>query len=72
MSWSELERLVDDAETDAAIRRGLRRCRSRRELLMASRRLGYRIQPADLRRAWLVDQAEPGTLRSGAAAPGRP
>lgn len=57
MSWSELERLVEDAENDGAIRRGLRRCRSRQELVMASRRLGYRIQPRDLRKAWLLDQA---------------
>ncbi|MFN9630118.1 MAG: nitrogen fixation protein [Cyanobacteriota bacterium] len=58
MSWSELQRLVEEAEADGAIRRGLRRCRSRHELLMASRRLGYRIQVADLRRAWQLDQGE--------------
>lgn len=56
MSWSELERLVDDAETDPSIRRGLRRCRSRRELVMASRRLGYRIHLQDLRNAWRLEQ----------------
>ncbi|MFM7640969.1 MAG: nitrogen fixation protein [Cyanobium sp.] len=58
MSWSELERLVEDAETDGVIRRGLRHCRSRRELLMASRRLGYGVQPNDLRRAWQLDRME--------------
>ncbi len=56
MSWSELERLVEDAEKDPVIRRGLRRCRSRRELVLASWRLGYRIGQGDLRSAWLMDQ----------------
>jgi hypothetical protein len=60
MSWSELERLVDDAESDPALRRGLRRCRSRRELLLASWRLGYRIQPQDLQTAWSLDLGESG------------
>ena len=56
MSWSELERLVEEAEQDAAIQRSLKRCRSRQELVMAARRLGYRIQVHDLRRAWLLDR----------------
>jgi hypothetical protein len=43
MAWSELERLVDEAEGDAVLRRGLRRCRSRRELILVACRLGYRI-----------------------------
>ena len=60
MSWSELERLVDDAESDPALRRGLRRCRSRREFLLASARLGYRIQPRDLQMAWSLDQGQGG------------
>jgi hypothetical protein len=58
MSWSELERLVDDAETDPLISRGLRRCRSRRELVMASRRLGYGIHLQDLRNAWRLEQKD--------------
>ena len=58
MSWSELERLVEEAERDGAIRRSLRRCRSRKELLMASRRLGFRIQARDLRCAWLLEKKE--------------
>jgi hypothetical protein len=57
MSWSELERLVEEAERDGTIRRSLRCCRSQRELLMASKRLGYRIQALDLRNAWLLEQA---------------
>ncbi|MEB3305316.1 MAG: Nif11 family protein [Cyanobacteriota bacterium] len=60
MSWNELERLVDDAESDPALRRGLRRCRSRREFLLASWRLGYRIQPRDLRTARSLDLLESG------------
>ncbi|MEB3257335.1 MAG: Nif11 family protein [Cyanobacteriota bacterium] len=60
MSWSELERLVDDAESDGAIRRSLRRCRSRREFLLAARRLGYRIHACDLQTAWSLDLMESG------------
>ncbi|MFN5117944.1 MAG: nitrogen fixation protein [Cyanobacteriota bacterium] len=52
MSWSELERLVDEAESDGVIRRGLRHCRSRVELVLAARRLGYRITRVDISRAW--------------------
>ena len=43
MSWSELERLVDKAEVDAGLRRSLKGCRSTPELILAARRLGYRI-----------------------------
>ncbi|MBD2549904.1 Nif11 family protein [Microcystis elabens FACHB-917] len=52
MSWSELERLVEEAETDEVIRRGLRHCRSCQELILAARRLGYRVTRVDLHRAW--------------------
>ena len=52
MSWSELERLVCDAEADAAMQRALKHCRSRKELILAGRRLGYRITRMDLQRAW--------------------
>jgi hypothetical protein len=52
MSWSELERLVSDAEADRALQRALRHCRSRKELILAARRLGYRITRIDLQRAW--------------------
>jgi hypothetical protein len=58
MAWSELERLVDEAEGDAVLRRGLRRCRSRRELILVACRLGYRINLADLRQAWLLGGGE--------------
>ena len=43
MSWSELERFVDDVEADSALQRALKHCRSRKELILAARRLGYRI-----------------------------
>lgn len=59
MSWSELERLVEEAEVDAGLRRGLRHCRSRRELLLACRQLGYGISSRDLRQAWELDQQCP-------------
>ena len=57
MSWSELERLVDDAEADAALSRALRHCRSSRELLLAARRLGYNVISRDLQRARLLGSA---------------
>ena len=49
MSWQELERLVDDVETDDVIRRAMKCCRSRHEFVLAARRLGYRITRIDLR-----------------------
>jgi predicted ribosomally synthesized peptide with nif11-like leader len=58
MSWSELERLVDQAETDAALRRSLKGCRSTPELILAARRLGYRITRMDLQRAWEEERQE--------------
>jgi hypothetical protein len=51
MCWSELERLVTEAETDFCVRQVLQHCRSRDELVLAARRLGFRISQADLRRA---------------------
>ena len=57
MSWSELERLVCDAEADTAMQRALKHCRSRKELILAARRLGYRITRLDLQRAWQEHQA---------------
>lgn len=68
MSWSELERLVETAELDAAIRRGLRHCRSVRELLLAAGRLGFAIHLDDLRQARAIDQG--GATASTAASRG--
>jgi hypothetical protein len=71
MSWSELERLVEDAETDALMRRALRHCRSRRELLLAARRLGYAITNADLQQAWTLERhAETEGRHSSPPSPG--
>ncbi len=58
MSWSELERFVAEVEADVALQRALRHCRSRKELILASRRLGYRITRIDLQRAWEDEQEQ--------------
>jgi predicted ribosomally synthesized peptide with nif11-like leader len=58
MSWSELERLVQEGEADAALRRALKHCRSTQELVLAARRLGYRITHVDLQRAWQEERQE--------------
>jgi len=56
MSWSELERLINDAEVHDELRNTLSRCRSRQELLRSARHLGYRVTRADLQNAWLEHQ----------------
>ncbi|MCT0200550.1 Nif11-like leader peptide family natural product precursor [Synechococcus sp. CS-1325] len=48
MTWSELERFVLEAEADPVMRRSLKHCRSETELLLAARRLGYRLSRGDL------------------------
>ncbi len=58
MSWSELERFVADLEADTSLQRALKHCRSRKELILAARRLGYRITRIDLQRAWQEEQRE--------------
>ena len=58
MSWPELERFVAEAEADPAMQRSLKHCRSRKELILAARRLGYRISRIDIQRAWLEHKAE--------------
>ena len=58
MSWSELERLVDEAEAQPSLRRSLKGCRSTPELILAARRLGYRITRMDLQRAWEEEREE--------------
>ena len=58
MSWPELERFVADVEADQALQRALKHCRSRKELILAGRRLGYRITRLDLQRAWQEEQLE--------------
>jgi predicted ribosomally synthesized peptide with nif11-like leader len=58
MSWSELERFVADVEADAELQRALQHCRSRKELILAARRLGYRITRIDLQQAWEEEQRD--------------
>ena len=72
MSWSDLERLVVDAEASAQLQGVLRRCRSRNDLLHAARRLGYRVTKGDLRQAWLqhLQDAEAQELRQAEPATG--
>jgi predicted ribosomally synthesized peptide with nif11-like leader len=65
MSWSELERLVDQAEANPALRRSLKCCRSTPELILAARRLGYRITRMDLQRAWEEERREYEGLAQG-------
>lgn len=71
MSWSELERLVEQAESDPAVRRALSHCRSRFELVLASRRLGFGIDGHDLTLAWQLHQRQeitavkPATTHAG-------
>ena len=59
MSWSELDRLVETAELDDAIRRALGHCRSLPELVLASRRLGFAIESTDLMQARALERGEP-------------
>ena len=58
MSWLELERLVEDAEKEPQLACALRHCRSNPELVLAARKLGYRITRVDLEQARLADQKE--------------
>ena len=53
MSWSDLERLVADAEASPAPQQVLGQCHSRQDLLRTARQLGYRLTRADLQNAWL-------------------
>ena len=58
MSWFELERLVEDAEKESQLARALRHCRSNPELVLAARRLDYRITRVDLEQAALQHKLE--------------
>ncbi len=63
MGLGELARLVEEAERDDVVRRSLRRCRSRSELVLAARRLGYAIHREDLQRLWLLQASANGQKR---------
>ncbi len=58
MSWFELERLVEDAEKEPQLAQALRHCCSNPELVLAARRLGYRVTRVDLEQARIADQKE--------------
>ena len=58
MSRQELERFVDDAEQDSSIRWLLRHCRTNDALILAGRKLGYRITRVDLQRAMEAEREE--------------
>ena len=62
MSRQELERFVDDAEQDSSIRWLLRHCRTNDALILAGRKLGYRITRVDLQRA-IEEEREEQRLR---------
>jgi predicted ribosomally synthesized peptide with nif11-like leader len=57
MSWAELERFVEDAETEADLREVVQSCQSQAELLLAARRRGYHITRVDFLRAWQQHKA---------------
>ena len=67
MSWSDLERLVADAESSPALQQVLRQCHSRQELLRTARQLGYRLTRADLQNAWLEHHNAPAVDGAGGA-----
>ena len=67
MSWSDLERLVADAESSPALQQVLRQCHSRQELLRTARQLGYRLTRSDLQYAWLEHHNAPAVDGAGGA-----
>lgn len=69
MARAELERLVDEAEADGALRRALKHCRSGHELVLAARRLGYRITREDLIQSRLEDRDQSRSARPCGARP---
>ena len=60
MSWQEFERLVGDAESNRELRSLLRHCRSVEDLILAARKLGYRVTRVDLQSVIAEDQQEQG------------
>ncbi|MCP9891446.1 Nif11-like leader peptide family natural product precursor [Cyanobium sp. Aljojuca 7D2] len=67
MSWSDLERLVADAENNQELQQTLSQCRSRQELLRTARQLGYRVTKSDLHNAWLEHHNAPAANGAGGA-----
>jgi hypothetical protein len=52
MSRVELERFVNDAESNGELRKLLRTCQTQPQLVLMARHLGYHITRMDLARAW--------------------
>jgi hypothetical protein len=50
---------------DSALQRALKQCRSRKELILAALRLGYRITRIDLQRAWQEELREQDQVAQG-------
>ena len=48
----------EDAEKEPQLAQALRHCRSNPELVLAARRLGYRVTRVDLEQARLADKKE--------------
>ena len=67
MSWSDLERLVVDAETSQELQQTLSQCRSRQELLHTARQLDCRVTKGDLLNAWLEHHNAPAVNGAGGA-----
>ena len=67
MSWSDLERMVADAETSPTLQQVLHQCHSRQELLHIARQLGYRLTRSDLQNAWLEHHNAPEVQGAGGA-----
>ena len=58
--------LVEEAEAETTLQRALKHCRTQQELVLAARRLGYRITRVDLQRARQLDcRAQPLEQRLG-------
>ena len=49
---------MDQAEANPSLWRSLKGCRSTPELILAARRLGFRITRIDLQRAWKQERQE--------------
>ncbi len=56
---------MDAVEADSALQRALKHCRSRKELILAARRLGYRITRMHLQRNWQEEQREQEPFAQG-------
>ncbi|MEB3195466.1 MAG: Nif11 family protein [Cyanobacteriota bacterium] len=65
MSWSELERLVNDADGDDDLCRIMDSCKSQDELIVVATTLGYQINHWDVLQAWLNPRPDDLPVVSG-------